>query len=102
MSHPSVYEHYPAFGWRLSHAIKRSCRRLQAWEASVRRLDAIYLEGGCLNDDSLDFDRRFRKTTGRLILDVDDGIFLKQPEKIDPVIAMSDHGVVSNEWIGCI
>ena len=63
------------------------------------RPDCIYLERGYLNDDSLDFDRQMRASTSRLVLDVDDGIFLERPEKIDQLIEMSDHIVVSNEPI---
>lgn len=99
MSYPSVYEHIPWLGWRISHRIKRSVRRWQWLQSSVLKPDCIYLERGCLNDKSLDLDRAFRKTTARLVLDVDDGIFLEQPEKIDHLIAMADHVVVSTETI---
>lgn len=99
MSYPSVYEHLPWLGWRLSHALKRWVRRGQLAEARRIRPDCIYLERGCLNDASLDLDRQFRKLTRRLVLDIDDGIFLEQPEKIDHLIGMSDHCVVSNALI---
>lgn len=99
MSYPSVYEHLPWLGWRLSHALKRLVRRGQIAEARRLKPDCIYLERGCLNDASLDLDRQFRKLTRRLVLDVDDGIFLEQPEKIDQLIGMSDHCVVSNALI---
>ncbi len=99
MSYPSVYEHIPWLGWRISHQLKRTVRRWQISEAGRIQPDCIYLERGCLNDDSLDLDRRFRKSTPRLVLDVDDGIFLERPDKIDRLIAMSDHIVVSNDPI---
>lgn len=83
----------------MSHALKRMVRRGQIGKARRVRPDCIYLERGCLNDASLDLDRQFRKLTRRLVLDVDDGIFLEQPEKIDQLIAMSDHCIVSNELI---
>ena len=84
MSYPSVYEHIPWLGWRLSHALKRGVRYSQlAWARAVKP-DCIYLERGCLHDDSLDLDLAFRKQTGRLVLDVDDGIFLEKPEEDRP------------------
>ena len=99
MSYPSVYEHIPWLGWRVSHTIKRANRYRQSLSAQLYRPDSIYLERGCLNDDSLDLDRRFRKLTPRLVLDIDDGIFLERPDKIDQLIAISDHCIVSNEPI---
>ncbi|MEZ6136138.1 MAG: glycosyltransferase family 4 protein [Pirellulaceae bacterium] len=99
MSYPSVYEHIPWLGWRISHALKRSVRHLQLASARWSRPDCIYLERGCLNDDSLDLDRLFRKHTARLVLDIDDGIFLERPEKLQQLIDMSDHCVVSSELI---
>jgi glycosyltransferase involved in cell wall biosynthesis len=99
MSYPSVYEHIPWLGWRLSHALKRSVRYSQIAAAKFLKPDCIYLERGCLNDDSLDLDMRFRRQTPRLVLDVDDGIFLEHPKKIDRLIAMSDHCIVSSSLI---
>lgn len=99
MSRPSVYEHIPWLGWRISHALKRTVRRFQLLQARLFKPDCIYLERGCLNDESIDLDQAFRRTTSRLVLDVDDGIFLEQPDKIDKLIAMSDHVIVSNELI---
>lgn len=99
MSRPSVYEHYPWLGWRLSQATKRTVRCAQLAQAKLLRPDCIYLERGCLNDDSLDLDLRFRKCTRRLVLDVDDGIFLERPEKIDRLLQISDHVVVSTDTI---
>ncbi len=99
MSFPSVYEHIPWLGWRASHLLKRSIRRAQVLAARRLQPDCIYLERGCLNDDSLDLDQRFRRQTQRLVLDVDDGIFLERPRKIDALIDMSDHCIVSNELI---
>lgn len=52
-----------------------------------------------MNDDSVDLDHAFRRTTARLVLDVDDGIFLEQPDKVDQLIGMADHIVVSTETI---
>lgn len=99
MSYPSVYEHIPWLGWRLSHQIKRGVRKWQLRHAARIQPDCVYLERGCLNDESLDLDQLLRKHTRRLVLDVDDGIFLQMPDKIDRLIEMSDHIVVSNEPI---
>jgi glycosyltransferase involved in cell wall biosynthesis len=95
-SFPSVYDSIRALGWRLSTQWKRGMRWAQYLDAKWYRPDTIYLERGCFHDDSLWMDERFRKATPRLVLDVDDAIFLQFPQKVQRLIAMSDHVVVSN------
>ncbi len=98
-SWPSVYEHFPSIGWRLSVLLKKSVRWLQ-WADAVRfRPDCIYLERGVFHDSSISMDQRFRRATRRLVLDVDDGIFLEFPDKIPQLIRMSDHVVVATPTI---
>lgn len=96
-SSPSVYDYIPAIGWRLSYQIKRANRLLQYSQARWFRPETIYLERGCFHDPSLWLDRWFRELTPRLVLDVDDAIFLQFPEKTRQLIEMSDHVVVSNQ-----
>ncbi|MBM3965866.1 MAG: glycosyltransferase family 4 protein [Planctomycetes bacterium] len=95
-SHPSVYDYYPKLGWRPSCQIKRANRWLQSLDARWFRPDTIYLERGVFHDETTWMDARFRRLTGRLVLDVDDAIFLQFPEKIPKLIRMSDHVIVSN------
>ena len=95
-SHPSVYDYYKSIGWRMSHRWKRAVRYMQWLDCRWYRPECIYLERDCLHDPSMDLDLRFRRATPRLVLDVDDGIFLQFPEKIPKMIQMSDHVVVSN------
>lgn len=94
-SWPSVYEHFSTIGWRASQVVKRFTRWQQVLAARHFHPDCIYLERGVFHDSSLSMDKRFRRVTRRLILDVDDGIFLEFPDKIPELIAMSDHVVVS-------
>jgi glycosyltransferase involved in cell wall biosynthesis len=96
-SHPSVYDYYPKLGWRLSYQLKRANRIRQYWDARWFKPDTIYLERGVFHDASLWLDRWFRKITRRLVLDVDDAIFLQFPEKTRELIESSDHVVVSNQ-----
>lgn len=98
-SWPSVYEHFPTLGWRLSTLIKRGTRWLEWLDALRFRPDCIYLERGVYHDNSIAMDQRFRRVTKRLVLDVDDGIFLEFPEKIPKLIGMSDHVVVATPTI---
>ena len=98
-SYPPVYDYFPTIGWRLSSALKTSVRWWQYQQARWSRPDTIYLERGCFHDASVWLDDRFRKLTPRLVLDVDDGVFLNFPDKIKHLIEISDHVVVSNQNI---
>ena len=70
---------------------------MQYLDAQWFRPDTIYLERGCFHDASLWLDQRFRKLAPRLVLDVDDAIFLQFPDKVRELITWSDHVVVSNQ-----
>lgn len=99
MSYPSVYDSIPALGWRLSYQVKKANRWLQWADAMRFRPDTVYLERGCFHDESLWMDERFRRIAPRLVLDVDDAIFLQFPDKVKRLIEMSDHVVVSNRLL---
>lgn len=98
-SYPSVYDSIPALGWRLSYQVKKANRWLQWADAMRFRPDTVYLERGCFHDDSLWMDQRFRRIAPRMVLDVDDAIFLQFPDKVKRLIEMSDHVVVSNRLL---
>ena len=98
-SWPPVYDYYRWIGWRASSALKHSVRQWQYQQARWFRPDTIYLERGCFHDPTSWLDDRFRKLVPRLVLDVDDGVFLNFPDKIKHLIEISDHVVVSNQNI---
>jgi glycosyltransferase involved in cell wall biosynthesis len=98
-SFPPVYDYFPTIGWRASSAIKTSVRWWQYQQAKWFQPDTIYLERGCFHDATVWLDERFRKLAPRLVLDVDDGVFLNFPDKIRHLIEISDHVVVSNQNI---
>jgi glycosyltransferase involved in cell wall biosynthesis len=96
---PSVYDYWKSIGWRMSYQAKKAIRTAQWLDALRFKPDCIYLERGCFHDASTFMDDRFRRATKRLVLDVDDGVFLQFPEKIRYLISISDHIVVSNQNI---
>lgn len=98
-SKPSVYDYWKTIGWRMSYQVKKAVRTAQ-WLDSLRfKPDCVYLERGCFHDSSTFMDDRFRRATKRLVLDVDDGVFLQFPDKIRYLISIADHIVVSNQNI---
>ncbi len=98
-SFPQKYDHFPAIGWRLSQLIKKSVRHWHTWLAKLRQYDSIVIEREVFDDDSIHIERLFRKATDRLVLDVDDGVFLLHPEKFDELARMSDAAIAGNRWL---
>lgn len=102
-SFPSVYDELPHVGWRASQLVKRGTRWLQYAQGQWYRPETVYLERGCFHDATLAMDARFRRLARRLVLDVDDAVFLTFPDKIPQLIRWSDHVIVSNrplrDWV---
>jgi glycosyltransferase involved in cell wall biosynthesis len=98
-SWPQKYDYFPQIGWRLSQLLKRSVRRVQTLMARFRNYDAIVIEREVFDNDSSEIEEKLRQCTGRLILDVDDGIFLLHPEKFDRISRICDIAIAGNAWL---
>jgi len=98
-SFPAKYQCLPALGWKASACILRLARWWDLLRAYVDRADAIVVEREILDADTHFFERQFRKVTRKLILDVDDGIFLKYPEKFDALARAADRVIVGNRLL---
>lgn len=98
-SWPEKYDYHPLLGWRISQFVKRERRKWQAWNASRIHYDAILLEREIFHDPSYDIEMRFRKVTPRMVLDVDDGIFLNFPEKYEVLAKSSDAVLCGNNFL---
>lgn len=95
-SFPEKYDYFPWLGWRLSQRLKRSVRHWHAWLAARRNYDAIMIEREVFDDDTSDLEAALRKTTRQLILDVDDAVFLRHPQKFDDIAGMCDVVIAGN------
>jgi glycosyltransferase involved in cell wall biosynthesis len=98
-SRPAKYQRWPILGWRLSHAIRKAIRWGDVRKAARNRYDVIVIEREIFDDPTWNLEAAFRKTTPRLVLDVDDGIFLRYPEKFAQVARMCDHVIAGNEFL---
>lgn len=98
-SFPQKYDYFKSIGWRASQRLKRLTRRWQAALARLRKYDAIIIEREVFDDDTWDIEARLRDCTGRLVLDVDDGIHLVHPEKFQRVAAMCDAAIAGNQYL---
>ncbi len=98
-SFPQKYDYFPWLGFRPSQALKRIVRLAHLIWARLRRYDVVVLDRELFDDPSVAMEQRFRKVCKRLILDVDDGIFLRYPEKFAYLARMVDHVVAGNRFI---
>jgi glycosyltransferase involved in cell wall biosynthesis len=98
-SRPDKYASVPLLGFRLSALVKRWYRRgdlnlLKHWSA-----DVVVLERELFSDSSCDVEQSLRRIARRLVLDVDDGLFVLNPRKFDVLCGMSDHLIAGNELL---
>lgn len=98
-SFPQKYDYFPWLGFRPSQALKRMVRWMHLTLAWLRRYDVVVLDREVFDDPSVAMEQRFRKVCKRLILDVDDGIFLRYPEKFACLARMADHVVAGNRFL---
>lgn len=95
-SFPAKYDYFPWMGFRPSQFLKRTVRRFHALMAGWRGYDAIIIEREIFHDSSLWCERILRNKKPALILDLDDGVFLNFPGKIEELASMVDLVVAGN------
>lgn len=98
-SFPQKYDYFKPIGWRASQLLKRTTRHWHALLARMRHYDAIVIEREVFDDDSWNIEAKLRRCTGRLVLDVDDGIHLLHPEKFAAVARMCDAAIGGNRYL---
>jgi glycosyltransferase involved in cell wall biosynthesis len=96
---PTKYEYFPRLGFRPSQYLKRATRLWQLLKASVRRYDVVYLERELFDDPTHRMDFWFKKVGRRFVLDLDDAVFLRYPEKIEALTRAADLVIAGNPWI---
>lgn len=96
-SFPQKYDYIPWLGFRPSQFLKRLVRAGHLAEAYLRRFDVIVLERELFDYDSHFWEDWFRRAAPALVLDVDDGIFLRYPEKYEHLARISDGVIAGNE-----
>lgn len=96
VSWPEKYGSFRLVGWRASQKLKRATRHWHRLVASWKRYDVIVIEREIFDDPTWDLEKRFRDATPRMILDVDDAIFLRYPEKFAATARLCDAVVAGN------
>lgn len=98
-SFPQKYDYFRVLGWRLSQALKRGIRHWHVFVAKRKKYDCIVVEREVFDTGSSEIEERLRTITPRLVIDVDDGVFLLHQEKFDKVAKLCDAAVCGNSWI---
>ncbi|WP_437202353.1 glycosyltransferase family 4 protein [Planctomicrobium sp. SH664] len=96
---PEKYDSFRWLGWRLSQRLKRSVRQFHLRQAQRQRYDAILLEREIFDDPTWELEAAFRQCTPRFVMDIDDAIFLRYPEKFQHIAGMSDRILAGNRFL---
>jgi len=76
---PQKYEWFPQIGFRLSQRLKRLIRYLHWYQSRFRDDDIVVIDREVFDSPCTNLEERFRKSTQRLVLDLDDAVFLRYP-----------------------
>lgn len=98
-SRPAKYTHWPWLGWRGSVRCREWLRWIDLLRARWGRFDVVFLERELFDAPDSEWEAAFRQVARRFVLDVDDGIFLKYPEKFARVSGFADTVIAGNELL---
>lgn len=96
-SYPEKYAHIPWLGYRLSYLLKRITRYLHYLYACLRPFDLIFIEREIFDIPAYDMELRFLNRPAKCVLDIDDAIFLRYPEKFQVLAERVDLLIAGNQ-----
>lgn len=98
-SFPQKYDYFPWMGFRPSQLLKRSVRWWHWLRARLQKFDVVFIDREIFDNTTTDMESRFRDACGRLVIDLDDAVFLRYPEKFDHLMSMADLVVCGNRFL---
>ncbi len=96
---PQKYEWFPAIGFRLSQRLKRLIRYLHWYQSRMRGDEIVIIDREVFDSPCTKLEECFRRTTSRFVLDLDDAVFLRYPEKFEKLTRLADLIVCGNSYI---
>lgn len=96
---PQKYEYWKWIGFRPSQKLKRTVRWWHSLRARLGHYDVVMFDREILDAADIHAEERFRKACPRMVLDVDDAVFLRHPGKYEKLAAMSDAVVAGNRYL---
>lgn len=95
-SFPEKYGEFRWLGWRGSQLVKRLVRHGHAAWAKWRAYDSIVIEREVFDSENFEIEQQLAALPAKLILDLDDGVFLRYPHKFSKVIPLCDEVIVGS------
>lgn len=86
-------------GFRPSQLLKRSVRWWHWLKARLQHYDIVYIDREIFDNPSSEMEDRFRAVCGRLVLDIDDAVFLRYPDKFSHLFRTADLVVCGNQLL---
>ena len=86
----------PGLGFRPSQRLKRIVRYWHLFRARLGKYDVAVIDRELFDDPSLLMEDRFRRVVRSLVLEIDDGVFLRHSEKFTHLCRSADHVIAGN------
>lgn len=96
---PQKYEYWKWMGFRPSQKLKRTVRWWHSVRARLGRYDVVIFDREVFDTPDTNAEQRFRKACPRMVLDVDDAVFLRYPGKYEKLAALADAVVAGNRYL---
>jgi glycosyltransferase involved in cell wall biosynthesis len=98
-SRPEKYASLPLLGFRISGLVKRWNRHRDLATLKRWRPDVVVLEREIFSDATFGLEQALRPLAKRLVLDIDDGLFVLHRQKFELLCGLSDHVIAGNELL---
>jgi hypothetical protein len=95
-SWPEKYRGLRFLGNRLSEPLRIVRRTFEALQEAIDGHDVTFVEREILSSRFAGLEQLFRRASRRMVLDVDDAIFLLNPGKFERLVGMADYVIVGN------
>ncbi len=98
-SFPQKYDYFPWMGFRPSQLLKRSVRWWHWLRTKLQRFDVVFIDREIFDNTSIHMERRFKESCHRLVIDLDDAVFLRYPDKFAELMKLADMVVCGNRFL---
>lgn len=96
---PQKYDHWPWLGFRPSQKLKRTIRWWHSIRAKLGGYDVVIFDREIFDAPDTVAEERLRSICPRMVLDVDDAVFLRYPGKYEKLAAIADAVVAGNRYL---